>query len=196
MNIPSKSISLLPKNLYHITTVENLKKIKSDNCIKAMPDTLTAGKVKGVFVFDLNNFVTQWAKDKHMNLARLILDYIAKGKEMVALRIPLAKLPQEHIDNIKTRDVNKVIDWKFNSYRYGKDIPEEILGKNIEESAHLQNTGIAVEHILPEDIEFGNVEELGTSFYQLHKNLAEIMQGFFKNHPEEEIIEKNIDILM
>ena len=188
-------INNLPQNLYHITTTERLAQIKKDQLLKAMPDTLTYGKVKGVFTFDLENFVTQWAKDKHMNLARLILDYISRGKELVALRIPLKNIPEEQLTKVKTRDVNKVIDWKFGAYKPKNNYEAEILGQHPSKMDSETASRIALEHILPEDIPAENFETLGTSNYGARLKLSDIVMAFFKGHPEENIVKNNIDIL-
>ena len=177
-------INNLPQNLYHITTTERLAKIKNDKLLKAMPDTLTNGRVKGIFAFDLKNFCAQWTKDNHMNLARLILDYIAKGKELVVLRIPLNKLPEQQVDNIKVRDVNKIIKWKFGEYKPENN--DEILGLRPD----VISPDIAYEHILPEDIAVNNFEQLGTSHYSAKLSLPDIIMGFFKNQPEENAVKK------
>lgn len=194
-NLPHNLPRLLPENLYHITTAKRFAKIKEDKFLKAMPDTLTGGKVKGVFTFDLNNFINQWTKDKHMNLARLILDYIAKEKELVVLRIPLKKLPEEQIKNIKTRDVKKTIDWKFESGYYNQT-PKEVLGINIADTSKEAMDNRAIEHILPEDIPVENIECLGIMEYVRKLNLGEILTGFFKKQPEEKIIKDNMDMLI
>lgn len=186
----------LPKNLYHITTTENLAKIQQENLLKAMPDTLTGGNVKGIFAFDLNNFTTQWAKDKHMNLARLILDYIAKGKEIVALRIPIERLSKEQEANIKVRDVNAAIDWKFNDYCYEKKVPEEIRGLNISKILLEEIINKPIEYIIPYDISAEKFELLGTSKYDSKIQLPEILKKLFNGPQEEIVIEKNIDTLI
>ena len=185
----------LPQNLYHITTTERLAKIKQDKILRAMPDTLTNGKVKGVFVFDLENLLTQWTKNKHMNLARLILDYIARGKELIALRIPIKNIPEEELSKVKVRDVNKVIDWKFGEYNPKDNFDAEILGEypqNIDKAYASQR---AIEHILPNDLNVEAIEPLGTSIYDQKIKLSDIIMGFFKGHPEESIIKNNIDVL-
>lgn len=186
----------LPKNLYHITTTENLAKIQQDKLLKAMPDTLTGGNVRGIFAFDLNNFTTQWAKDKHMNLARLILDYIAKGREMVALRIPVKNLSKEQEANIKLRDVNAAIDWKFNGYIYGKTVPEEIKGLNLSQISQEEVNSKPIEYIIPDDIPADKFEMLGTSKYGSKLQLPDILKKLFNGQQEEIIIEKNIDTLI
>lgn len=185
----------LPANLYHITTTERLAKIKEDKLLKAMPDTLTYGRVKGVFTFELENFATQWAKDKHMNFARLILDYISRGKEMTALRIPLKNIPKKELMMIKTREVKKVIDWKFGYYKPKNRFETDILGQH--PSILDENTASerAVELILPNDIDINNIDTLGRSYYSSRLKLADIVMGFFKGEPEENIIKNNIDIL-
>ena len=196
MNIKPTIYEVLPKNLYHVTTTEKLAKIKEDKLLKAMPDTLTDGMVKGVFMFDLDNFVHQWTKDKRMNLARLILDYIARGKEMVMLRIPVQKLPQEVAENIKTRDVNKAIDWKFSGSQYRGKSPDEVIGYKYTETRPEVLANNAVEHIVPADIKAEEIECLGTSTYGSRRSLADILTGFFKDQPEEKVIKDNIDTLI
>lgn len=195
MNI-NQAYKNLPQNLYHITTTEKLAKIKQDKLIKAMPDTLTDGAIKGVFTFDLDNFIKQWAKDKHMNLARLILDYIARGKELVMLRIPVNKLPVESSENIRTRDVNKAIDWKFSYGSQRGKSNQEILGQKITEVNPEEINKIAIEHIIPTDIGIDKIECLGTSNYDSKRSLADILMGFFKGHNEENIIKNNMDLLI
>lgn len=191
-NIPPK----LPENLYHITTAERFEKIKKDRVLRAMPDTLTGGKVKGVFTFDLENFISQWTKDKKMNLARLILDYIGNGKELVALRIPLKNLPPEQLANIKARDVKKTIDWKFSEYVPGGKVAGHVLGERFVEMPPEVVQKNAIEHIMPEDIPIEKVDCLGTSRYEGKLRLVDVLNGFFKNYPEEKSINKNIDMLM
>lgn len=186
----------IPKNLYHITTTENLAKIQQENLLKAMPDTLTGGNVKGIFAFDLNNFTTQWAKDKHMNLARLILDYIAKGREMVALRIPVERLSKEQEANIKVRDVNAAIDWKFNGYGCGKPVPEEIKGLNVSQFSQEEINSKPIEYIIQDDIPADKLEMLGTSMYGSRLKLPDILKKLFNGPQEEIVIEKNIDTLI
>ncbi len=197
MNINTKIYETLPKNLYHITTINSLQKIKQDNLLKAMPDTLTGGEVKGIFTFDLNNFLTQWTKDKHMNLARLILDYIAKGRELVALRVPVKNLSEEQVLNTKIRNVNDAIDWKFNSYRYGKNVPENIKGVKLSQITQPEFINEKpIEYIIPEDIPLGKLETLGTTRFDSRLKLSEILTKMFKGQPEEKIIEANIDTLI
>ncbi len=183
-------INNLPPNLYHITTTERLAKIKKDKRLKAMPDTLTNGKVKGVFTFDLENFGTQWTKDNRMNLARLILDYIARGKEIVALRIPLKNIPEEQQSRIKTRDVNKVIDWKFGEYTPGNNYEVDILGQHPDKLEQNLRSKRAVEHILPSDIEIEKIDTLGTANYNSKTSLQDVILGLFKGQPEEKDIKK------
>ncbi len=195
MNVSQKVSSSLPHNLYHITTLEKLDKIKEAKVLKAMPDTLTNGMVKGVFMFDLKNFVQQWTKDKHMNLARLILDYIAKGKELVMLRIPLDKLPQEITKNIRLREVNKAIDWKFSYGQYSGKSPKEVLGYTHTEMSDKLNKE-ALELVVPQDVPFENIECLGTSQYGVKCSLSDILMGFFEKQPEEKFIRDNFDTLI
>ncbi len=190
-------MNILPQNLYHITTSNNLAKIKQDGLLKAMPDTLTGREVKGVFAFDLDNFVSQWTKDKHMNLAKLILDYIAKGQELIAIRIPTKNLSEVQKENIKIRNVNDAINWKFSGYQYGKNVPEKIKGIKLSEIADAKTvTEQPIEHIIPTDIAVKELECLdGTSKYNTKLKLSDILLKIFRGQPEEKIINDKIDSL-
>lgn len=190
-------MNILPQNLYHITTLNNLTKIKQDGLLKAMPDTLTGGEVKGVFAFDLDNFVSQWTKNKHMNLAKLILDYIAKGQELVAIRIPTKNLSKVQKENIKIRNVNDAIDWKFSGCQYRKSVPEKVKGIKLSEiTDYATVTEQPIEHIIPTDISIKELEYLdGTSKYNAKLNLSDILFKIFRGQQEEKIINDKIDLL-
>lgn len=191
-------MNILPQNLYHITTLNNFAKIKQDGLLKAMPDTLTRGSVKGVFAFDLNNFLTQWTKDKKMNLAKLILDYIAaKGQELVALRIPVKSLSEAQKNDIRIRNVNDAIDWKFRGCGYGKAAPKNIQGFKLSEITNLETINKnPIEHIIPDDIPLEKLECLdGTSKFNSRLPLSEILLKIFKGQPEEKVIEEKMNLL-
>ena len=196
MNIKPTIYDTLPKNLYHITTTDKFMKIKQDKLLKAMPDTLTNGMVKGIFVFDLENFVQKWTKSKPMNFARLILDYIGKDKKIIMLRIPVKKLPEDVVNNIRTRDVDKAIDWRFSGSQYRGKSSEGVVGYKYTEAKHKTLLNGAVEHIVPSDVNLEKIECLGMSSYDSNRSIADILTDFFKNQPEEKFIKDNIDTLI
>ena len=49
---------------------------------------------------------------------------------------------------------------------------------------------------MPEDIPIEKIDCLGTSRYEGKLRLVDVLNGFFKNCPEEKSIDKNIDVLM
>ena len=176
----------VPRYLYHMTSVDKFNEISKSGYLKAMPDSMTDGKVNGIFTFNLQNFVKNWDKDSKMPLGKLIMDYVARGKEIVMLRIPTKNLSVDGKNNIKTRDVKNLIDWKFESYRPGAKIPDSMLGESLNEGFHKIRKGKAIEYIIPEDVALSDIQELGRGKYNSRVSLKENLKSFLDGYSESQ----------
>ena len=175
----------VPRYLYHITTANKFNEISRTGFLKTMPDSMTDGKVNGIFTFNLQNFIKHWDKDSKMPLGKLIMDYVAKGREIVMLRIATKNLTEKNKKNITTRNAKNLINWKFESYRPGGKIPNKILGETLQEGFQQYRKGNAIEYIINENIPITQIEKLGNGKYNGRNSLKENLKPLLEGFPEE-----------
>ena len=178
----------LPRYLYHMTTVDNYKEITKSGMLKVNPDKMTDGKIAGIFVFDLKNFIKHWDNKSDNSLGKLILDYISNGKEMVLLQIPIKSLGKDFKSSVKTRAVQSLIDWKFDHYSPGCNVPIDLQGESLLDGLRKSRKKNAVEFIIQKDVPVENINVLGRGKYLSKENLKNNIVQFVKGFPMQKVI--------
>lgn len=182
----------IPRFLYHITSKKNYDSMLKSGIIKTSEDSNRASELKGVFLFDMKNFVKRWAntsihysKDVSINLGGALLyknglpgDNLRKVTDIVLLRIPT-----------KNMDINKL-----------KIRPQNLMKEVIKGDSALYQTIYTrrknpIEYIYGENIDVSTVQKIGetqlefNSIIEAAQKLAEkpfeLLMRLLKGQPEE-----------
>lgn len=196
----------VPRYLYHLTSAVNFEKMKSDTfCYASGKDKYL--KQKGVFMFDLTNFLKDWSKrmlngECKRSLQEMLLDEVSCSiydpSGIVVLKIPTSELD---IQNLKIRSQNT-----FFKARKGLDkfSPEELehlqQGTSALYSSLYKQRKCPIEYIYQGDIPVKKISMIGQltgdDYMQIDRkpnenwNLKGTFMALFKNTPEQKAVEK------
>ena len=157
MKIASNNI----ENLYHLTSLDNFKRIKQYGCIMMTTDKSfgKSSELTGVFLLDIANLIKNWQFSPQWSghLGYKLLKHVAgNSDEIVCLKIPTSKLKQQ---DLYIRSQNNLFDYL---YRKKGDTQHAINGLNISDADVIPSKD-AVEFVYEHTIALKDVEITGKS---------------------------------
>lgn len=185
----------IPRYLYHLTTKENYTSIIKDGVIKATHDANPVSNLKGVFLFDMINFIKRWmstgfkidSENNKFSLAQaLFLNVIIKSRNLVLLRIPTKNLST----NLLQCRVQNITESEFHANN----------GDSATKQKHYTRKKKPIEYIFQDNIpvkEFAKIGEVDSQInYTKHQDLASfgeidslsLLEKLLVNQPEENAI--------
>lgn len=175
----------VPRYLYHLTSIEGLKKIQESNAIKTTNFTLGLN-YPAVFLFELKNFTKNYTSQKDWGFTNLAFDLLSQCAHntlsLVLMRIPVGKLDK---NKLKIRNLNELLKSSRNTYHTMEGAPAQY-------AKRYKAKRKSIEYIYPQEIPFKEVEVLGSveNYRQIlrKQKLKGLLLELFKGQPEENCI--------
>lgn len=191
----------VPRFLYHLTTKKNYESIMKSGELKPYEDLYL--RKRGVFLLDLGNFIKDWKSVRYrggniQDIQKALLTQVAKKPNIVALRIPTAKL---NPDDLRIRSQKTFFQRQADEFNeeYGK-IPEislklrEKMIKHVQHGDSASNVALykqrkePFEFIYHAPIQKDNLQLVGETVFKYNdksRTIKDIFLDLFKGCPEE-----------